>query len=559
MSNNRFISRAQRVGVRPNPFEQEELTLFASAFVNGGMDNESDPADIENNKLTLAVNARARESVTFRRAGATGITPVAPDSLPIIFYGGYKAPDEQVSLYRITSNSIYRQGTSSWTVLTGGALTMTQNTHIQWIVAGTFVGFGNGVNALQQINVAADTYAVAGNAPAYKYFCTINGRIVGFNFYDAVAPSPILLGWSGYYNLTQWDSSVDPSAGELPLLTSPSSFADPGTGVFAFGDNLLAVREHSLWIGTVQPSATDPFYFYNKVPTMGCDTPKSIQQIPGGIVYYDRRLRNVFAFTLDMSQPVPIGDEVRDTLRNMITDPELVFSGYDSAYDEYHLCVPIGSSAVVRRWVFNFKTKAWTYDTVNNLTFINGLDVASASITIDDLTGTIDGLIGTIDSLSPAVESSVLFTGYAGGVISEEDYNNDTDDGTQALYNGIYYHNGSISYGETEDFQMDLRSKLFQLDTKAAYIAQLQIVYRPLYAGGFAVEYSKDGGVTFYSYKDVTFTSDEAGKRLKLTCMKNVRGDNYMWRITGEAGCCEIVEYKAYVFDNAGYQRQRTA
>ena len=550
MPSNRLFSTPGKFGVNAAELriksgqaknsDQEPLELFAASLVAGGMVSQFDPADIDPSQLTLATNCTIRDSVTARRPGNNLITPTAPDISPVLGFFDYKDPIGVVTLIRITNNAnpIKIKGAAVWTTIVGAALNIDVNAQVQVVIAGTFLGLATQKDRLQQINLTTNTYAAAGNALKYKYWCSHNNRIIGFNLYDAATPAPIQLGTSGQFNPTEWNPSVDPSAAIFQIEDSLSSFSDFGTGIVPFGDYLLVIRERSLWLGSIQASATIPYYFTNAIPTMGCDTPKSIQQTPSGVCYYDRRLRNVFEYDLGKSLPIPIGDVIRTELRQMITNPDLVFSSYDASNDEYILGVPIGSSNVVRRWRYNRKSKAWSFDDIQNLTALSALNYPSNSITIDDLIGTIDNLLGTIDGLSPASDIASFFTGYNNGDLAIEDVNSDTDRGLV--------------------FNLDLRSKLFQLPANANYVAQLHITYIPIRAGGFTVYYSKDGGQTFITYKSITYDNSTLGKRLSIVCNKNIRNRAYMWKVTQNTGICDFVEYEAYAFTTAGYTRQKS-
>lgn len=523
--------------------QPEELTLFASAMINGGMITQYDPKDIEDSQVTLAKNSVVRNTVTGRRPGHDFFTPEAPDVFKVLGLFEYKDYTGVVSLIRFTTDSVYIHGTVAWAEVTGAPLSTPENALLQFLVSDNECFFANGIDPLQQIDISGETYADAGNAPSYKYWCIANNRLVGFNRYDATTPNPIEVGWSGNLNLTEFSQAVDISAGNQSLITSPSDFADFGTGIFAIGEMVLAVRERSLWVGVVQPIATNPFYFYNVVPTMGCDTPKSIQKIPGGICYYDRRLKNVFTYKLNTDQPVPIGDGIRDAIRQMITNPDLVFSAYDYPNDEYSICIPIESSVTVRRWKYNFKSaelnpgkSAWEYDEIDNISSMSTLNYASGSISIDSLVGTIDSLIGDIDDLSPSIEQSSIFLGKTDGEILIENSLSDLD--------------GDSAY------TLDIRSKLFQLPVTASNVAQLHIVYTPIRVGAIDISYSKDNGETYVLYKTVTFGATDIGKRITKVCNKNVRSNSFMWRLTQTVGLADIIEYKAYVFQVAGYLRQ---
>lgn len=533
---NRLISKPAGQDFAGTNFPEEPLELFASATLNGGMVTQLDAADIQPNQLTLAINANCRYDVISRRFGFNLLAPVKPNTKKVLAFTSFKDSDGNIALYRFDRNGVWLKA-GAWTGLGGAALTATDANVITFLSINDRAFFSNQADPLQEINVVANTYAQAGNSKTYKYYCSFGNRIVGANLL-AITNSPIEVGWSGDFNFDEWDPFVDFSAGFTPLVDNPSDFSDDITGIFGFANALLVMRERSVWLGTKQPSATNPFYFYTAVPEIGCDAPNSIAKIPNGVAWYDRRLNNVYAYTLGMAEPLPIGDAIRKTLVAQVIDKTKLFSGYDSVNSEYILAIPIASSNIVRLWKFNFKVQAWTYSEIKFVSCVSPLDYTQASGKINDLIGKINELVGKIDDLSPSVNEPALFLGLTTGDILQESTAVDTD-------------NGVVQ-------QTTLNSKLFKLPVTNANVAQLHIEYRPILSGSFTINYSKDNGVTFKPYKSVTFSSTDQSKRLTIVCNKNVRCKTFMWQIVSTEGAFDVLEYSAFVFPVAGYTRSKT-
>lgn len=511
--------------------EPENLQLFASAVVNGGMVTQIDQVDIQDNQVTLAANATVRYDVTSRRAGSTPLIPGPPDAKPVLALVAFKMFTGGILFIRFTRDSIYFHGVA-WAPATGAALLGTDDSDIQFLSVNDRAFFSNQIDALQELNVTTATYAIAGNAPKFKYYCTFAGRIVGANL-GGSSPNPILIGWCGDNNFTEWNNLVDISAGSTPLIDSPQDFSDFITGLLGFANNLLVMRERSVWLAVRQASATVPYYFYNAVPGIGCDTPKSIVQIPNGAAWFDRRLGNVYSYQIGVDpMPVPIGAPVRKSIIAEIADPDDVFSGYDAINNEYILGINN------KIWKYNFSTKAWCYDVIANTVSVCSLDYQSNTGSIADLVGVIADLVGMIADLSPGSEIPTLFYGKSDGNIIAIDDDVTTDSGVA--------------------FETDIKSKIFKVSPVDTYVAQLHIEYMPQVAGSFTIAYSKDGGITFHDYKTVTFLSGDVGKRLTSVCNKNIRSRSFMWRVHSSSGRFDIVEYSAYVFPTAGYTRAKT-
>lgn len=534
---NRFVAPPVRTVARARQDMPEPLELFASAVVNGGMVTQVDPVDLQPNQLTLAVNANCRYDVAGRRFGFSVIAPTKPNSNRVLAFVPFKDFSGNVSLFRFDKSTVYLRGAGSWTAFTGAALNGTDTSKISFLCVNNRAFFGNQVDELQELDLGANTYAQAGNSKPYKYYTAFGNRIVGANLLGG-SPSPIEVGWCGDFNFTEWDPLVDFSAGFTPLVDNPSDFSDFITGLFSFANNLLVMRERSIWLASLQPVASNPFYFSTAVPGIGCDAPNSICQIPNGVAWYDRRLNNVFAYTIGSPAPVAIGDSVRKTIGAQVIDKESLFAGYDSVNNEYILGIEVPTSNIVRLWKYNFMTQAWAYDEISYVSGIFALDFAQNTGTIDDLIGVIDDLIGTIDELSPSVNVPCLFYGLSNGDILQADNSVSTDAGVVQT--------------------TEIRSKLFKINPNDVYVAQFHLEYIPSRAGSFTVEYSKNGGETWNTYKTVTFADSDIDKRLTIVCNKNIRCRTFMWRVVSSSGNFDIVEYAVYVFPTAGYTRSKT-
>jgi hypothetical protein len=516
-----------------------ELQLLESGVLNGGLVSQFDPKNIEPNQLVQATNVDTRDDRTQRSFGFTLFTPAKPNSNKVLQLVPYNEFNGTVRLVRFTRNSLHLWSAGSWTAITGAALSGTDQSMIGAVEFNNRFFFGNQVDALQEINFVGPTYAAAGNAPKFKYWCSFANRIIGASLYHATTPNPILVGWSGDLNPTEWNNLVDISAGSTPLIDQPRDFSDELTGVFAFSDLMVLPREHTIWVATRQPSATSPFYFYVEVKTLGCDSPQSITPIPNGLIFYSKRFNNVYVYTIGNPTPLAIADSIRDELAAAIANnadgAQGITSCYDSKKFEYILAIPIGTSTEVLQYKFNLQTKGWTKNTVQNVSFVDLVEFTAQASMIDDLVGTIDQLVGTIDELSPNTPDTRLFYGLTDGDLLIDSPSVDTVNGVAR--------------------ETVIESKEIQVPFNVTFVTELHLDVLAVIASTFSVYFSKDGGVTYNLYKTVTISGPDMNKRKRLTFKKNIRCEQFRWKLTSSSGLFNVYRFDVYHYPYGVHHR----
>lgn len=504
--------------------------------LDGGMNTIIDSNDLPDNQMVLVNNMVIRNGKLRRRFGESAITPVKPNSEPILGFYTLKRFDGTLVQLRISTTKIYRRASSSWVEITnagGSAIINGINNLVS--TDDRFFFSTNGDTVIQEINLDTDTYAELGNAPRYKYITIFDNRLVGFNLVDSTNV-PIQVGWTGTFDYDEWDPLVNFEAGNAPLEESQSDYADVGTGIYGLGDKLLIVRERSIWYGQKTGVGQQPFLFYTRVPSLGCDIPSSIAKIPGGICFYDRRTRSVYAYTVEGEYPTPIGRQVEEDIFNGIDDPDDIISGFDSINLEFKLGVPQAGTDVTRCWTYSFRANngqgAWWFEDREDVTAICALDFAEPSVLIGELVGTIGGLLGTIGDLSETdIAQPVTFYGLSNGDILQEDVNVDTG-----------YDSSIISKNWTAPQNNDF------------FVNRVTFGYDVISPGSFVIAYSKDNGLTFTNYKTVTLSVTDIGKRLHISCVKSLRCFQYCWKITSSNGIFTLLDFKA-LSEPAGYSR----
>lgn len=500
----------------PRPTEPEAPAVLADARIAQGMNSYLDPADLENGILSLAKNAQVRGDRTFRTNGATNIAITKPDSNKILLYTTWKRFSGTTEYLRFTKNSVHKKG-GSWTALTG-TITGSDTDRINWTTASDasndYFFFANGVDKIQKINTGLTAYADLGTlAPKARYIFVFFNRVVALNIRSA-SPNPVLVQWSGDLNFTEWDSTVDVSAGSNPLVEAQSDYNDEITGGFAFAATALILRERSLWTVAKRPVASNPFQFTAAFPSVGCDTPNSAIQTRNGICWYDNRANQVYVYEVG-NVPIPVGDPVRDLLSSSIINRSAVQASFDPATNTYILTVPSPISSTSRIFKFNLTNQAWTYDEVDNIYGTFFLDGGTENLYVNDLVGVVDSLVGVVNSLTGTSNIADTYYGKTDGNIAT--HNSTSDGGT-----------------------MRLESKVFrgQADT---YISRLMLMVSPRRAGTMSVYYRRNNGA-WTLFKTVTL--GVVNSRQRIYCVKTLLCNDFQWSVECSTGDVAILEYK---------------
>lgn len=508
------------------PYGYKESPPLWESHINGGMVSTLDPENLQLKDAVILKNMITRFDHTSRRNGTTLYTPAKPNALKILGWFLYQKGDGTEKIIRFTKSTIHAASSGAWTPLTGGALTGTDSD--RWrttILEDRMFATNNGVNVIQELNIGTNTYIDLGNAPKYKYIAGFADRVVGFSLAGGV-PVSNQLGWSGNRNYAEWNPLVDQSAGSKVLTTSASDTSDFGRGIFSFGPLLVIIREKSIWNATFKPVATDPFNCYQVIPNIGSDAPDSIAKCGlMGVAFLDTRTRSVYLYGLDNTVTV-ISDAIKNDLLSSINDPSVVFATYNQGTNEYSLCVPSGTSTIVREWIFNFDSKTWSYNELDSISLVATLDFASGGVTIDELIGTIDSLVGTIDSLTPG-KTVTKFYGRTDGE--------------------LLFDNNLVDQDNLVNFTSEYRSKDFQLPAFKRYVNRLHITYVPRFpAGNLTIEYSINGGVSWNTWKVVSWVAGDLNTYKYIVCKKNILTKRFTFRISSSAGFFELIEYAVF-------------
>ena len=518
------------------PIEQP----LTEARITGGMNTYIDPADIPNSQATILANARTSADYTKRAPGTVTLPGTDPDTKPVLMFTQWDRFDGTTIQIRFSEDRLDKYSAGTWSQITG-TLNGTAKDGIRFVQTADasndyFIFTNNGADKIQQINSTATSFSALSSSTAintkYRYICAFFNRIVGANrVASAASPisaaNPVLIGWSGDFNFTEWNPANDISAGSTPLVEAQSDYADPITGLFGFASVMLILRERSLWTATKRPVASNPFAFQAAFPYVGCDTPSSAVQTRNGIVWYDYRTNQVYTYEVG-SSPQPIGDPIKNTIFNSITDRDLVWGSFDPVENTYYLTVPSTTTTNARIFLFNFSTGSWSYDDRENAYGFYPVDGGPGRLNYDQLTGTYAQLTAAVANYNAigltAATPTLNYIGYSNGVIR---YESNIDAGSQ---------------------EFSWTSKIYRLPANDMMISRLMILFEPIRTGALTVQYSRNGGA-WTTYRTVSFTSVDGRTRQYFT--KLVRANEYQWRITSSSGDFKLLEYKIDISTSA--------
>lgn len=528
--------RFTRSQVRVPPDSRITSAKFVEARVNAGVITMIDPLDIPPGALQTGKNIIVRFDRTSRRPGSVLLDPAKPDSNEVLGLAFIKLKNGVAYTFRFTATSIYSRNALDWTEVTGGGLTGLQTDRFQVVnVLNRIIFTNNGADVVQEIDPAVLTYAALGNAPTYRYVTGFYNRAVGAALRGS---NEVQVGWSADGVIDEWDPAVNKTAGNSPILESPSDLSDYITGIFGFTNVMILLREQSIWLATKKPIPTDPFNFYAVFPGIGCDVPSSVAVIPNGLAWLDTRTGTVWAYTPG-GAPEPIGRSIEANLLRGVDDPSQCFGSYASKPNEYTVAIPRAGSTLVTTWTYNFRTKAWAEGEYESITSIDDIELATGGVvgsglTIDDLIGTIDQLVGNIDELGPAgpvvgpdIIANVRLFGKSNGDVLLEDETVDTDNGTE--------------------FETLIDSKTFQIPTDDMMVMELRLEFLKKLAGSFEIYWSKDGGKTFSLYRTVADTYIPIGESKIVKTFGPMKARNYVWRIRATEGAFDILAFEVLV------------
>ncbi len=512
--------------------QQQQLTApetIAATLINGGMTLDFDPTDMPDDTGSLVVNARVRRDKTSRRDGTSQFLDRKIDPRPVSAVIPFKIGMSTVYFVRTTDfdvQFITDSDLDSWTILAGNKLNGRLTGHAT--VLGELI-LADGIGKLQLADLSGVTLEDLGEiAPTARHVTGFSERVVAANGGLGSGPSETVY-WSGNRNFSEWDALEDISAGQKRLDTSPRTQVDPISGVFGFSSVMVIPRESSIWVAQQNPVASDPFKFFRAIPGVGTNLSGSIAIGRELLMFLDSHMRDLVVYTPG-SNVETIGLPVRNTILRAVVNADLIFSAYLTSEQEYYIGVV--ENGTTKLWIFNFITKAWTYDERPLLTSLSVADGFSDYVSFDELEGTFDALSGTFDELSVTpVPIPKLIFGFDNGKITQEDPEKQDDESEGAL----------AGTPLVETFEFEFRSKEFKTTKDDITINRLEIEYQASEDGLVTLEYSRNGGETWITAKTVPFTT---GKVNLLKLKRQIKTRRFMWRVRSTDGKFDLLGYE---------------
>ena len=378
----------------------------------------------------------------------------------------------------------------------------------------------------------------ANNAPGAQVITTFAERVIVGNLKTEITvpgPSavgdPSALAWSANGLPLDWnilDATLVPTgAGTELLIQSPSDANDAITGLFGLTNEMVILRERSIWHATRQPFASSPFRFLPIIVGFGCDLMYSAVQGEGGVFYADFRSKGVF-FYQPGARPqrisLSIDDELFEDLQNMAR----VEGAFDAREREYHLGLNLGdTNKITKRWIYSVRTQAWSFDDGLELdTIASFVDFTNLDILPDEPAG---DLTGSLPALPPGI------------IMGSTD---------QKL----------LIFDPTEDFDVDgtlfgfeIISQNLGSPSRVRVMNDLLLRYEASQAGSGTLEVSTDG-VLWREGKRFDI-SDSPGERAIGLPMGAIEGRGLYWRLIADSSDIKLTAYTAR-FTDKSFQHQ---
>lgn len=519
------IIGSQPVKVRIPRTTQEEQALAQTSDFLEGYWPDVDSLILPVNGLTYASNVAYFKNQLWRRNGQVPYDITAPDSEQIMGLFAFYIPSIGFLLFRFSPDKIYKVTSSGWVEITPNAVTLNGgvlNYYNTTFIDSRIFFTNDGIDPIYEIDTGTDEYKAVGNAPSARYITSAFNRLIAA-FITGAPDIPFRIQWCGESNYTQWDPTIDISAGQQDLITSPSNISDDITGVLTAAQSLIVPRQRSMWIGTHLPSATTPFSFFPQLPRLGADLPRTILLTEKGLIWLNAQTTSVYVWDLSTTEVPTISEKVRRELKAALQLASQVWAAYSHEIAVYTLFFSYQSESVVRYFEYSFDTKTWVIgEYPNSPTVCSDIDFSSSVTSINDLTGTIDDLVGPIDSLGGLIQTSNRYFGYADGTIT---------------YQTFYSGSGDITLDDNgTEFISRVQSKNIQVPITDTFINLIRLQVAPFSTGSVTLSYSKDNGNTWTVAKTVTFT--ETGKYQLVQLRKAIKAEYIMWKAETDDCMC---------------------
>lgn len=522
-------------GVRFEPIPTQEIVVQS---VTDGQWTSKSRDKLPAGSAKIARNARCRDYWIGRRPGTNTII-AKPDSNPVMKIITLHLPGDRKYLVRITDSTIHAtRALNGWQAIAGSGLVGSSRITSTQFFDDLYIA--TAFAKIIKISVLENTFAEVTDAPKAKFITSFADRIFAAN----IGPETIgatRIQWSANALPEVWDPLENEGAGQENLVSSPSDTGDDITGIHALAQEMLILRERSIWIATRQPIVFAPIRFTPVSVNHGCDLPYSATKVENGVVWADFRTRGVWLF-FPGALPIRISGPIDNELFTDLANLRWAEGAYDPFNREYHLGLALAEGQdITKVWIFNFDTKAWTHDdspTVRTIGQNVGLDTLTM---IDDLVGFIDGLNpspdGVIDDWAGSETLKTgIFKGISTGEVIIQSYDHANDwDGTAFEFEWQSQNIGGFQNRRTIQ---DLMATVEAPVTGTAVFAE-----------------SKDEA-TWINDKTVTVTGAANEQRFGLP-RRQITGNELYWRVRTTAAQFRLLSWWVRVLDKFA-QRQQT-
>jgi hypothetical protein len=259
----------------------------------------------------------------------------------------------------------------------------------------------NGVDKLHKWDGAAAAVVAVSDSAAYaaRYLEPFGARLIAAHMSE-VAVQADRVRWSSDGDADIWTPTASNGAGATDTIDLPGEITGmkqlSGINYIFKRNGLIAMR----LTGLLAPA----FVFQTVTDGIGCISGGSVVDIRGRLYFLGAD--DVYAFD-GASRPVGIGTGIRDEIFESINYGRLrqVFAFHHAAFNEYWLCIPIGTSTdatsadayAMRCYVYNYIEQAWGRANVSTTAHTLGRSSGSF-LAIDDMDFPIDDWVTPIDS-----------------------------------------------------------------------------------------------------------------------------------------------------------------
>ncbi len=345
-------------------------------------------------------------------ASRLGTSEFGGSSTEVMAIVGFVAPDNTGQFIRITTTGLERWDGAAWDVVAAGVFTGGRSDYFSVTGWGDEILMTNGVDKIFSYNPQTGVAEFIDESYPAKHIQTFGGRVIASAVLDGGFKA-FRVRWSVKNNNRDWTGD---GSGFEDLFSSPGGRVDAVHGCFPVTDDTaMLIRETTTWQMSLTGNVLLPFRFSLVFPEIGTRYRRAITAVPGGYALITRD--NVMI--VSAGQVVRIGDLIRESLIDSITDDDVVTAVFDFRREEIRFANEFNV------WRYAFRDKGWSKDRYPQpIRFMTYVRLDNIGIQIDELAGTIDGLLGSIDEqVSESDIEGFFFVGHnmATTVIMQED------------------------------------------------------------------------------------------------------------------------------------------